>query len=70
MNGDDDRNAAILQLEDFAKRARDELSALPAAMSSDPATRARLAFEVSRVAARVDAVLEAKVRELRGERWS
>jgi hypothetical protein len=65
-----DESDAIM-IEQFAKMARDELATLPAKMAGgDAATRARLVFEVSRVADKVDAVLQAKMRELRGEPWS
>jgi hypothetical protein len=61
---DDD---AIERIEQFAKMARAELAALPSKMpGGDPVTRARLVHEVRRVADRVDKLLQAKLRELRG----
>jgi hypothetical protein len=67
-DGASDRSAAIERIEDFARLARDELSALPAKMSGgDAETRARMVHEVRRVADKVDRLLQAKLRELRGE---
>ena len=48
-----------IMIEQFAKMARDELAALPAKMSSDPAMRLYLEFEMARIMRRIDAVLAA-----------
>ena len=59
------RMIPIADIEAFAGRAFEELARLPERLADDPAMRRRLEFEMVRILGEVDAVLRAKLGELR-----
>ena len=57
---------AISQLEHFGRMARERLSASPEQLTTDPALRKQLQWEMQQVLGKVDATLRQKLAELRG----
>jgi len=57
---------AISKLEHFGRVARERLSALPEQLTTDPALRNPLQWEMQQVLGTADATLRQKLAELRG----